>query len=142
MMLLMKSMLLMNRSRSLSGRYNRSAAPIILVLFSLCLFPVGQGWPTPEDNRQWNAESSFIRAGLTTLLAHALTTPRNERTESPSAKRNRVKHPPTNIAATPAEKFSALRAAMHRLSLAGSESLIYSSSCGSRPQGRAPPRSA
>jgi hypothetical protein len=136
-------MLLMKRSRSPSGRHNRSAVPTIAVLFSLCLSPgAGQGWLTPEDNRQPDTESSLIRAGLTTLLTHALTTPTNERTESSFARRNRVKHPPTNIAATPAERFSTLRAAMHRLSLAGSESLVYSFSCGSLPQGRAPPLSA
>src|SRR5437867_6508148 len=140
--LLMKRMLLRNRSRSHSGRHNRTAVPIIVVLFSWCLAPgAGQGWP-PEGNKQPNAESSFVRAGLTSVLTHALTTPANERTQSPSTKRNRVKHTPTHFVATPADKFSVLRAAMHRLSLADSESLVYSFSCGSRPQGRAPPLSA
>ena len=142
MMLLMKRMLLMNKSRSSLVRHNRTAVPIIVVLFGLCLATgAGQGRPAPEGNKQPNAESSFIHAGLTNVLTHALSTPTNERTERPRAKWNRVKHPPTNIAATPAEKFSAVRAAMHRLSLAGFESLVYSTSCGSRPQGRAPPRS-
>ena len=138
----MKRMLLMKRSRSASGRHHGNAVPIIVVLFSFCLSPgARQGWPNSEGNRRPEAESSSVRARVTTLLTHALTPPTNERTERSSAKWNRVKHPPTNIAATPAEKFSALRAAMHRLSLAGCESLVYSSSCGSRPQGRAPPRS-
>src|SRR5712691_4026476 len=109
-------MLLMKRSRSASGRHKRNAVPIIVVLLSFCLSPgARQGWPNSEGNKRPEAESSFIRARVTTLLTHALTAPTNERTESPSAKRNRVQHPPTSIAATPAEKFSALRAAMHRL---------------------------
>jgi hypothetical protein len=136
-------MLLMKRSRSPSGRHNRSAVPFIVVLFSLCLSPgARQTWPHSEGNKRPEAELAFIRARVPTVLTHALTPPTNERTVSPSAKRNRVKHPPTNIAATPAEKFSALRAAMHCLSPAGSESLVYSFSCGSLPQGRAPPLSA